>query len=524
MKLNRRCMLAFLAMILSVALLMPCLVSCAGEEAAQESATQEEKKEETKEPATKPNQNNQAENSGSANVGPGMGGGDYIPPENVIDYEGAESLESTPNVGGAGNMVVTGGDGMMSSTAYEEYLKENPHLLGNPTDRRNAVEAAMRAMLTVRWTPTAETVYSYNPLAYTDRNTVNETEFEKDQITLEKGKVYQGLPYTLGSAGLEAFLYGLAPTAGVYSIPLFSRALSGSSVISARVGADAADMVFWALAKVAPSVKFTSTSNMTEANGLLPVGEYEMTGVTDTLAGLTDDVASANGTDVMYESYAALQKADVLFADTDALSHAMLVVSVSVAKNPDGSINPNESYVIVLEQTDKNLLAYEALSDTEKEAKMGEVLVIGGIDVKYTFAQLYSDGFLPVTVSEFSLIGPLNNVYMGDTYRKTYSFTKSSIYAGTVSSSRRFVYLNTVIRDASGNAVINTTAFATEEGVTGGLFTYKMSNWNVAGEGSRCYGDPALTVLKSGEKYTLTQTAYLSTGETVNLRSYSFTY
>ncbi|MBR7164873.1 MAG: hypothetical protein IKD18_01205, partial [Clostridia bacterium] len=156
------------------------------------------------------------------------------------------------------------------------------------------------------------------------------------------------------------------------TIPLTSRMLSGGQVIgtsgqgSARLGVDAADALFWGWAAAATSVYFTDTADMVEAKGVLPVGEYKLPA---SLTDATDDVVAAAGAEKIYAAYAKMQKADGLVADTEAENHAMMAVSVTVVNGADGKIDPKASFVTVLEQTDKNLVDYEALSPLKRPPK-----------------------------------------------------------------------------------------------------------------------------------------------------------
>lgn len=518
MKMNRKANLALLALFLCFAMVMPMLVSCStGGLELPEEETVTLTAEEIRTMQNPVVETETAEETVTEEYDPMK---DYIPPENYIDYSDNENLNSTQNVGGSGSMAVVGGNNEVSWFAYSQYAKENDKVLFSAAARRDGAEKAMRDMLTVRWTPAKNTVYSYNPLAYSKLTTVNEAEFAKNRINLESGKVYQGLPYSLGSAGLAAFVDGFTAQNGVYTIPLTQRMLSGNQNC-ARLGVDAADALFWGWASVSPSVRFTDTATMVEAKGVRPVGDYKLPA---SLADATDDVVAAAGAETIYAAYAKMQKADGLVADTEAKDHAMMAVSVTVVNGADGKIDPKESFVTVLEQTDKNLAAYEALSAAEKEAKKNEVLVIGGIDVKYTFEELMNDGFLPITCKELVEDGALDAVFVGDSIR-TGKFTKATIYAGGVRTNRRIAVAHLKIFDANGNALLDTRSYPQESGIADTVFSVNLANWNVASEIGRCRGDcdPA-AVLTVGEEYRYVLTGILSTGETVTLREYSFTY
>ncbi|MBR7165171.1 MAG: hypothetical protein IKD18_02720, partial [Clostridia bacterium] len=186
MKMNRKATLALLALFLCFAMVMPMLASCSSgglelpeeEEVtltAEEILTMQGMQSPVLETVT-------AEETETEEYDPYK---EYIPPENYIDYSDNDNLNSTQNVGGGGSMVVAGGDNAISWFSYSQNMKENDKILYTAAARRDGAEKAMRDMLTVRWTPAKNVSYSYNPLAYTDQNTVNAEEFAKNQINLE---------------------------------------------------------------------------------------------------------------------------------------------------------------------------------------------------------------------------------------------------------------------------------------------------------------------------------------------------
>ena len=70
--------------------------------------------------------------------------------------------------------------------------------------RRDLVEQAMRNMCTVRWTP-AETI-EYSLVSKSKGLEADKQTNPSDIVTLYKGVIYEGLPYTHGANSIHAFL------------------------------------------------------------------------------------------------------------------------------------------------------------------------------------------------------------------------------------------------------------------------------------------------------------------------------
>lgn len=154
----------------------------------------------------------------------------------------------------------------------------------------------------------------------------------------------------------------------------------------------------WAWSRVINSANFVWSAGATVANGFIPVGlytyEYDYNGATydistiDTLGSKTSgnplgwatkDVAQCwvKKTETaadqskygigqsMYECYAKLQPADCVVDD----GHIMMVKDVTVVKNPDGSIDPKNSYITVYEQFNDAYGFYGTLVNGEASAK-----------------------------------------------------------------------------------------------------------------------------------------------------------
>ena len=96
----------------------------------------------------------------------------------------------------------------------------------------------------------------------------------------------------------------------------------------------------------------------------------------------------ANGMNAMYDCYSQLKPADIVISS----GHAMMVRSVEIVRWKDGSINPKESKVIMLEQ-------WEAWGQRVKQGDV-RLNIQGGINNGYTFEELQEKNYLPFTYAE----------------------------------------------------------------------------------------------------------------------------
>ncbi len=555
MKMNRKNVFALLALMLICAWVLPMLTACGGgglelptEE--EETLTQEAVLPTMEIPVPGQTQTEDAAQKEleEAKKDPMW---DYIPPENYMDYSNLPSLNSTANIGTKGSMVVRGGNSMVSYYVYQQQMAATDKDRNSASVKRTFAEKEMRGMLSVLWTPEEDVTYSYHEKAYAPNSSNvmerNNTNFALNQITLEKGKIYQGLPYTNGSNNAAAFVLGATQSGDVYTVPLNSEILSGSSSganyansgyinYTARLGINDSDALLWAWSPVAPSLRFIDTATMTVKNGVLPVGSYKQSAdgkALSSLADATDGIVSLNGDETMLESYAKLQKADGLVTDTASFDHAMMVVSVTVEKDKDGKIDPAKSYVTVLEQTDANLVQYQNLSSDKKEEEKDKTLVVGNLDKTYTFKELLDGSYLPVTCKELNEDGSADNPVYHDYYRVSSSYSKSTLFSSYVYTDRRVVYLTQTVTDKDGKVVMDTTLFPTELGILNGKagiasgineIETALARWDDTTEKNLRLGDTATSVFTSGKTYHTELKALLVSGEYVTLRDYEFQF
>ena len=251
----------------------------------------------------------------------------------------------------------------------------------NPTTdqlRATALQA-MQDFVSLPWTP--DKYYTYqNPYDIVDK-----------QFQFVPEVTFGGLPYTNAHTGLFQWYAFYDETTGIMSYP------GDGMEWSANLGSVCADTMMWSWSTVVNSVggRF-NTFTMTPEYGFIPVGNYEIPeGILDFRNHPTDRICADNGMDVIFEAYAQMLPADALVSTPDG--HAVMVVQLGeVVRNDDGTIDGEKSTVFICDQRGgTGNYFYEDEID-------GETLLLSGrTNHEYTFAKLFSLGYIPVTCEEF---------------------------------------------------------------------------------------------------------------------------
>ena len=142
---------------------------------------------------------------------------------------------------------------------------------------------------------------------------------------------------------------------------------------------------------------------MLEMYGCVPVGDWVIDkSITNFYNDVirTKNVAMDNGADVMFAAYAQLKPGDGLVRYTSKAGHTRMVSSTPVVVyNKDGSINGKESYITYMDQ--------DSTWEESTQADGTPILIQGGIDKKYTFDKMLSNGYLPFTLPELAGLDPI---------------------------------------------------------------------------------------------------------------------
>ena len=229
-----------------------------------------------------------------------------------------------------------------------------------------------------------------------------------------------------------------------------------------------------------------------------PVGDYEGK---DTP--LTHEVCELNGKEKMCEAYAHLQNGDVIYDVTDIVNFMMhcrvIVGEPTVVRNGAGKVIPTRSYVTCIESTNK----FDA-------SRTDGVNTTWYVNHKYTFDNLYSTGYVPITFKAYSK--PLSEMevpYIGLDTEITSQLLAKGALTGMIKSNFPILYARAEILDANGKVVESI------EKINRFSSTKKMSVRTNFGK--------TFEKLETGKNYTFVLTSGLSHGD-VELSRVDFTY
>lgn len=253
---------------------------------------------------------------------------------------------------------------------------------GTPStdDLRQTAVQAMRDLLTIQWTPAYDISY-YN------------TAGRDKQFDYTAGTPYGGLLYSGAGSGLFQFLEYYNTETGLLQYP------GTGDELQKAIGSGCTDALLWSWGTVANS--FSSgyyPSVMVQKNGYLPVGNYTYDpDIKSYYLISTKDIISKNGQSVILDAYSKVLPADALVSSS--ADHAMMVIEPPViVYNPDGTINTENSYVLIQDQRGGRT------STSFYEVKDGNTTVYfnSGNALKMTFSTLLNKNYIPVTLAEFT--------------------------------------------------------------------------------------------------------------------------
>lgn len=336
-----------------------------------------------------------------------------------------------------------------------------------------------RLSLTFRWTPAQ--AYNYK--------------IHDEKVTLGMNKVYAGVPYVAENAGgsFYAFLRYYDPETGILDL-----GTAKSESLIPTLGTHCSSGAFWGWARVVNSIpsKYATVMYHHE-QGFLRVGPYRYFTPGDRWDredNSTKNCCTANGQDVMFQSYAAIAPADGLLLVMPYGMHVRMAVSVTVVTNADGTINGDKSYVTYLDQG----------SSWEKKdlGEDGTVLFQGGVDETETFTKLYKTGYVPFTFGEFLGTDPVEKAEAtigieGDT-------TLEELKNATLSSNYFLAEARLTAYDATGKVSFET---ACNPGKTFCVKTMEMDRLLMS----------ANTQKKAKAAEHVVVEAYLANGETITV-------
>ena len=369
--------------------------------------------------------------------------------------------------------------------------------------RRDTAEAHMRKITSMVWRCEVDTLFAVSDSVL--------PESASENFLLVAGRLYQGLPYSFsgGSYGSWNELVAGPDADGVYTVSdLNWQMISGGGSV-ARFGTDCSGAVTQAWSQIGASIRLQATKDMCPKFGYLRVGDYEAS-----YDKIDDADIQALDPQVMYAAYAQLQKADALVHN----GHVRMAVSVDVVYNQDGTINGEESTVTYLEQTRQLMRADVYHYD---EALGEDVWELCGVDLKISFATLYTYSYQPITCLELidATAAPEAPSVKDSLSSADYGF--DTLLSGTLTTGNWVIdTVQMTITDTTGNTVQTGMITAPRSGV-GTRYKVPMSMFATEAP-SRMLGYISPDGLKSGD-YHCKVVCRLTTGQEFTVRDFDFT-
>lgn len=247
--------------------------------------------------------------------------------------------------------------------------------------RQMAVKAMSDAM-TIQWFTDQEYSYYKNGLA-SNKNFVH-----------GPGYIYGGMMYSDASSGLFQFFEFYNKETG------YLEYTGNSNQLKTELGSACSDTLLWAWSTVCTSITggFHPVL-MVPKNGFRIVGDYKIKDGIDSFHLCPSYVIiEDNPQEVILDSYTQMLPADALVSYTE--DHAIMVIEKPVVVYlDDGSIDMKNSYVLTQDNR-----AGDRTDSGFVEVNKGDYMlymsgVIGG---KFTFEELYTRRYIPVTAPEFT--------------------------------------------------------------------------------------------------------------------------
>lgn len=314
------------------------------------------------------------------------------------------------------------------------------------------------------------------------------------------GTLYGGLPYVGNASGnIYRLIDYLDESTGKVDMSDMLN-LTGGQLETTDLryfGNQCANGVRVGWGRVINSVSKFYTAAITKANGYIPLGDYTYDNQIEAWSTEygTDECCRENGEQTMYRSYALLQMADGLVYYTTAGHVIMAATAAHVEYAADGSIDPDNSYITIIDQAQK--------WETHVAADGRDCQIKSSVDAKVTFRKLYESNYLPFTFGEF--VGTNGVEATSCTFSHTDStITKKQLLTGKVTSNYSITDAYAIVTDSAGNqvykhAVRNSSSF-------GYTLTMKETGSNVDSWGTLASGTYTVRVevqLATGERPTV---------------------
>lgn len=249
----------------------------------------------------------------------------------------------------------------------------------SPRQLRQMAVKAMEDMLSIQWT-------ADHYLAHKRQNPKIDVTFE-----YHPGQLFAGTPYCNAGMHFVAWFEFYDTNTGVFSYPGDGEQMNKS------VSTTCARSVIHAWYTVANSITDPGSSYyMNPYYNYIPVGGYRIDpAIQDLREYQSDRIIADNGHDVMLGCLSQVQMADTLV--TNPGQHVIMAKEDAyTVYRPDGSIDPEESYIIIQDQRGGKKTGWY-----ERDYNGVKINATGRVRMKYTFAYLLQHSYIPFTCAEF---------------------------------------------------------------------------------------------------------------------------
>ena len=257
---------------------------------------------------------------------------------------------------------------------------------------------------------------------------------------MDGGVVYGGLPYISWATGsVYRLMDYIDEDTGVVDM-----ANAGDKPI--LFGNQCANGAYVGWARVINSAQYGTTLDAVVKNGFLRLGDYTYPDqIMEWKEGYgTPHVIDENGTQTMLESYALLKAGDGIVQWTTAGHIVMVATDAVVVRNPDGTINPSQSYITIIDQAKKFVPGQHPNGDQYQYPE--------NVDAKWDFTKLLNSKYLPFTFKEWTGEDPIEDTevefsHTGDT------ITLDQLFASKITTNYYLFDIYAQIFTANGSEI-----------------------------------------------------------------------
>ena len=296
----------------------------------------------------------------------------------------------------------------------------------------------------------------------------NDLEFIKNssgsQDEMLEGVVYGGLPYVgLGSGNVYRLLDYMDPDTGVVNIKNAvdeTEKYDGWKVFGNQCSIGA----YWGFGRVINSANYRWTQGLVANNKFVMLGDLVVRDKEGNIIPIqdakrnwssnteskpenygTDECIKDNDPQKLFEAYALMHHGDGMVYYTTAGHVIMIATDPVVVRNADDTIDPDASFVTIIDQGQTWYEDGVAADGTQFTYK-------GGVDTKVTFTKLMKGNYVPFTFLEFTGEDPFESATAAFSLSGE-EITTTQLFSSTVTSNYGISDVYAVVYDEDGNEV-----------------------------------------------------------------------